>query len=269
MLLIILSIVALTDKETFFKMLDIAIDNKSLMVAVSNWIGKYAFGILFFTSLLFIISLIGCVGSLLKNGSGLLMIYIIVLMFLILLSLVFVILITVKNETAMNKFFKFLTETLKYDYDGTHLAKSPPKSLLIDFLQIQFECCSIEELDEFSSAENWKLRKYGGYEGLYYPASCCVTEKSKKKTFVKPFNILDEDKCLKHSQNLADDETGTSYEIKDTRDFSNAFKPCKPELLNFLYTNSHFIWSIILGIICLEYTSLIFAILIRNSKLHD
>merc|ERR1711971_1420212 len=131
-----------------------------------------------------------------------------------------------KQDDVLKQTTDHLEAKLISGYDGQHTGQTGA-TLLIDAIQIQFDCCGIVNHEDFDKASSWSNKSYDTYSNLAYPASCCVWNKSEDKNFIEPFSFRDVDTCMKHSQG------DTSANTSSLTSASNYQKPCGEALTKF------------------------------------
>jgi len=156
--------------------------------------------------LIWLLSICGMSGASCSTGALLLQIYIAAQLIMVLVTLIVILLVGLRRNTTERRIFAFIRSQLFDYYDGDHSGDSPhAATLLIDTLQIYFQCCGINGTADFDHASNWPHeRQFVGakgdeYTGLSYPASCCMWRKDMPRRFIAPFALLAERRCVEHS----------------------------------------------------------------------
>jgi len=237
--LVTLSLLFIADRSTARQLLSILIDDEQLVDLVVALGTKVAAITLLLGSLLAITAGSGCVGAI-KQSNGMLTAYMAIVGVLILLTMSAVIFMAVNKSKVLKSTNDHLEAKLISGYDGTHTGQTGA-TLLIDAIQIQFNCCGIRSHEDFEKASSWENKEYDGVSNLLYPVTCCVWNTSEEKTFIEPFTFFDQDNCLKHSSEDFTVDTNTT----DLKKVSNFNKPCSEELRKFANTRLSLAFAIL------------------------
>jgi len=236
--LVTLSLLFIADRSTARQLLSILIDDDQLVELVVALGTKVAAITLLLGSLLAITAGSGCIGAL-KQSNAMLTAYMGIVGVLILLTMSAVIFMAVNKTKVLKSTNNHLEAKLISGYDGTHTGQTGA-TLLIDAIQIQFDCCGVRGYKDFEKASSWENKEYDGKSNLLYPVTCCVWNKSEEKTFIEPFTFFDQDNCLKHSSE--DFTVNTSVDLKTITNFD---KPCSEELRKFANTRLSLAFAIL------------------------
>jgi len=226
--LITISLLFIADRQTARQLLSILIDDTQLVDLVVALGTKVATMTMVLGSLLAITAGSGCVGAL-KHNNSMLNAYMGIVAVLLCLTMAGVVLMAINKTRVLKQTTDHLEAKLISGYDGQHTGQTGA-TLLIDAIQIQFDCCGIVNHEDFDKASSWSNKSYDTYSNLAYPASCCVWNKSEDKNFIEPFSFHDVDTCMKHSQG---DTSATSANTSTLTSASNYQKPCGEALTKF------------------------------------
>jgi len=226
------AITLLANKKLARRLFDVVIINDDEWLDLTVEVGRrVAVLVLPLTIVVGLIAVCGFAGAV-WNNSALMQMYIFGLLLMVLASLVIVLVIGLRKKSTEEAIFDFIHKQLMEKYNGDHTGQSSSATLLIDTIQIHFECCGLTGYKDYSEASGWpEPRSYESYEGLSYPASCCMwNSREHHERYILPFHLWNEDKCMAHSISLAE---GQETEGGASAMASNADVPCRGKLLAF------------------------------------
>jgi len=224
--LITLSLLFIGDRATARHLLSTLIDDDQLVELVIVLGTKVASVSLLLGFLLAATAGTGCLGAL-RRSDQLLQAYIAVVAVLLCLTMAAVIAMAVNKSKVLKRLTTHLYTKLSAGYDGKHTGENGA-TLLIDAIQIQFDCCGITSYLDYEKASTWEDKEFENYTGLRYPATCCVWNASEPKNFIEPFDLHDKDACLTHSQ-----QSGNLTATAENAKYTNFATSCESSLTKF------------------------------------
>lgn len=239
----ILSVILVANSHLSRRMFDfVIVDDEEwldMVVAIGR---RLALLILPLALVIWIVAICGTVGVSCQKGF-LVQLYTFGLLMMVLGTLIVILIIGIKQKATERRIVSFIADQLAKNYNGDHTGQSSTATLLVDSLQIYFQCCGMRSgHEDYRDAQNWPSpRTYANYSGLSYPASCCTWRSGAKKRFVLPFRLEDEDTCVAHSISLGEkedsgnDPSDEDDEIQQAseRFASNADISCSAPLIQF------------------------------------
>lgn len=256
--LVTMSLLFMADRTTAREMISRIIQDPDLVDTVIK-IGTNISVITFLTGLILtVVSGLGCMGAMNANIS-MLNAYMACAVVLIVVTVSSMIAFGVNKSKVLKRAYDHLEVKLKSGYDGNYEDISP-MTILIDSLQIYFDCCGIYTHEEFDGASNWVNRTFGPYSDLTYPITCCAWNKSKEKSFdgIDEESFQDPETCLKHSSE------DNSFDPNALSSASNFNTPCKQKIDKFATERMGMVFAIASIAFVVQFTSLFIAYLFKR-----
>lgn len=257
-ILVTLSLMFMVDRSTAREMIQKVIQDPELVDTVMK-IGTSMSIITFFVGLILtVVSGLGCMGAMNANVA-MLNAYMACATVLIILTVTSMIVFGVNKSKVLKKAYDHLEIKLKSGYDGDYETISSI-TVLIDTIQIYFECCGIHSHEEFDLASNWENKSFAGFEPLSYPVTCCAWNSSKDKDFtgLDEESFEDPETCLKHSSGDA------SYDPNKLSAASNFNTPCKEKIDTFANQRMGMVFAIASIAFVVQFVSLFVAYVFKR-----
>ncbi|KAK3583201.1 hypothetical protein CHS0354_025720 [Potamilus streckersoni] len=184
-----------------------------------------------------IISFLGCCGAI-KENSCMMCLYAGLLILILLLEVAAVVLAAVFRSKFEAEAKGFLKNNINNTYQGI-LSTKEPFSLAIDFAQVWFDCCGIDNYTDFEGAVKWN-KTISINTTMKIPPSCCILNKDaffKDQASVQPSNA----NCTQSG------------------DDSNMNKSCWKNILDFLQRQATIVLGVAIGVVAAELLCIISA----------
>ncbi|MES1904904.1 MAG: Tetraspanin [Paramarteilia canceri] len=247
----------MSDRATAKKIVNTAVEEEQLAAIIIS-IGTRMSAILLTIGLaLTFVAGIGCLGSL-KRKKGLLESYAALVIFLAISNLALIIYISINKPIVMKRTNDYLFAKLSTGYEGQYENPTTP-TLILDAIQIQFDCCGVYSFKDYEKASLWTERDYESYSNLMYPPSCCAWNSDEPKSFIPPFSFKDPQSCLDHS-------SGKTIDEKVIEAASNYKKPCSRELDSFATSQLGLVYAVASIGLVLEMGGIMAALLMRREQ---
>ncbi|KAL3889978.1 hypothetical protein ACJMK2_002290 [Sinanodonta woodiana] len=179
-----------------------------------------------------IIAFLGCCGAI-KESSCMICLYAVLLILILGLEIAAVVLAAIFRSRFETEAKDFIKKNINSTYEGTFSTKEP-FSLAIDFAQVYFDCCGVDNYTDFYGDVHWN-RTTPENKTMKIPPSCCNLA-GDKDTFFK------------------DQSKGSPKNPNCTVDGKDSYmdQPCWKGVLDFIQSRATIVLGVAIGVVAAE-----------------
>lgn len=232
-----LGIFALVDKS---KLITLTKIGNAENYDVTSLLEAGAYCLIIGGAVVMILAFLGCCGAM-RDSKILLGLYAFLMIIIVILEIAAVVIGIVFSNKVASELKTVMKDRITKEYDGV-LKTGDPFTLAMDFAQVYFECCGVDNYKDYSNTTKWNRTMSDGKVAVM-PKTCCILN-NKDAYFDDPSAI-----SVKSSECQTTYASATSY----------GDKGCYDSILDWAKRNAGIVIGIGVGIVVMEILCIVFA----------